>query len=251
MMLSYKVIPSQVSEETTIPYIPPLLEKVFDPSQWDESLLNPSGGFVLDKVQEEISGLDKAHQSKVDILVQEEVLRKMQSIQEEAYKKGFELGQQEGHIESFKETSLKIHEEMQAVLELVGNLQDQVEQMGKQNESRLVELAFKIGSKLALKTLEFDKQAIIEVVRDSVSRISVEDKVILELNPQLLNFFEELQSKTGRDVDFLKKIIMEPNESISLGGCIVRTDFGQIDSQWETRIENLWNHLNQVIPQVS
>jgi flagellar assembly protein FliH len=251
MMRSFKVIPSHFTEETTISFIPPIIGeeiKVKDPAEAYDST---DTAFVLDKTQEAIAGIDKIQRSRIEKMVQKEVLERLKQVQEEAYQKGFELGREDGRVEAIREASNQVDSDIRSFKDLIQNIQNQYEQIAKVNEGRIVDLIFKIASRLAAKTLEYDTHAITEVVRQTVESVSSQDKVIVEIHPSLIQFFEELQTHSGRDYDFLKLVDIQPNETISIGGCVVRTQFGEIDAQFETRMQNLWQSLRQVVPQVS
>jgi len=251
MMLSSKVIPRQNAAESTISFIPPIIIEDAHASQVAQNFDNSDSAFVLDQTQEVISGIDKIHKGRIDALVQHAVLQKFREVQEEAYKKGFELGREEGRVEAIKGTADKISADLLAIKALIENMQSQYEQVAKLNEGRLMDLIFKIASRLAAKTLEFDKSAIASVVKETIGAISNQDRVILEISPSLIEFFLEIQARGGRDFEFLKGVNIQPNELIEPGGCLVRTEFGQIDAQFETRLNNLWSSLKLAIPQVS
>jgi flagellar assembly protein FliH len=251
MMRLCRVIPSYQTEESTIPFTPPIISDEVKVETSADILESFDSAFVLDKTQEQVAGIDKIYKNRIDTIVQKAVLERLKQVQEEAYKKGFDLGRQEGRVEAIREASTQIESDIRSFGELILNLQSQYQQLAKLNEGRLVELVFKIASRLAAKTLEYDTQAITEVVRQAVESVSSQDKVTIQIHPSLIQFFEELKTHSGREYDFLKSVDMEPNESISIGGCVVRTQFGEIDAQFETRMENLWQSLKHVIPQVS
>ena len=53
-----------------------------------------------------------------------------------------------------------------------------------------------------------------------------------------------------RIFEFLKKIRLEGVEGISEGGCIVETNYGQIDARFEQRVEKLWEAVSESIHRV-
>lgn len=251
MMLSSKVISSNTTLESTIAFVPPPITESQELGARVDLDDGDSSTFVLDKTQEEISGIDKVNRSRMDTLVQKEVLLRLESLQEEAYAKGFELGREEGRVEALKEAGNQVEQDIRSCSELVTSIQMQYDAIAKQNEARIIDLIYKIASRLAAKTLELDSHAVAEVVKQTVSNVSSQDSFTLEIHPSLIQFFEELQVKAGREVEFMRKARIQPNENIAIGGCIVRTEFGQIDAQFETRVQNLWQNISQIIPQVS
>lgn len=250
MMPSSRVVTKLESEKVSIPFIPPTFEAHTDKNFLDAEWENTQGAFVLDPTQKEIAGLDEVQKIKIDEMVEAKVLDQMAQLQEEAFAKGFELGRSEGQQLALQEASQKIDSELIAFNNLLSSAQVQFASLAKINEARLLELIFKISKRLAAKELEFSSEALLEVVRQSISSISEQDGIVLEIHPDRISFFEEIQNKTNREFDFLKNIKIDPNPQISPGGCIIRTQFGQIDAQVDTRIDNLWNQLKQVIPQV-
>lgn len=249
-MPSSKVIVRSQTEKSSVPFIPPTFEAQTDKDFLDNEWESTQGAFVLDPTQKEIAGLDEVQRIKIDEMVEAKVLDQMAQLQEEAFAKGFELGRSEGQQLALQETNIRIDSELVAFNELLTNAQVQYAALAKMNESRLLELIFKISHRLAAKELEINADALLEVVRQSISSISAQDGVVLEIHPDRITFFEEIQLKANREFDFLKNIKIEPNPQINPGGCLIRTQFGQIDAQVETRVDNLWHQLKQVIPQV-
>ena len=250
MMPLSKVIEQKDSELCTLSYTPPAFEAHLDQDFTEHQWQSAQGAFVLDQTQKEIAGLEEVQRRKIQEQVESEVLKQVGVIQEEAFKKGFELGQEEGRSIAIQKTEEGIQNELEAFGELVMNIQNQFDRLAKLNEARLIELIFKIASRLATKTLETDAQALLEVVRQSVQSTSAQDEMVLEIHPSMVQFFEDLQKNTGREYEFLKALKIEPNAEMTMGGCLIRTQFGQIDAQLETRLHNLWGHLHSVLPQV-
>lgn len=250
MMPSSKIIIRSETEKSTMTFTPPAFEVNLDQSFLNNQWETTQGAFVLDPTQKEIAGLDEVQRVKIDEMVEAKVLDQMAQLQEEAFAKGFELGRTEGQQLAFQETNLRIDSELIIFNELLANVQTQYASLAKVNETRLIELIFKISNRLATKELEASQEALLEVVRQSIGSISSQDEVILEIHPDRIAFFEELKNKANREFDFLQNIKIEPNPQINLGGCVLRTHFGQIDAQVETRVDNLWSQIKQVLPQV-
>jgi flagellar assembly protein FliH len=59
-----------------------------------------------------------------------------------------------------------------------------------------------------------------------------------------------LQKATGREFEFLKAVKFEGDEAVTEGGCILETNYGEIDSRVEQRVEKLWEALVEAIPKV-
>ncbi len=207
--------------------------------------------FIMDEPQKIISGIQKAEQKSIEDKVQQAVLERLGPIQEEAYQKGFELGLEEGKNKAFEDTQAGIQSEIESLDELTSNMYRQLEKLYKINEARLIELAFEIGKRLAAYELSVNNAALVSVVRGVIDSAVVRDKVILELNPSMLNIFEQLQTHSGREYAFLKNVIIQENESLKPIDCIVKTEFGELNAEFDVRAENLFNEIRHVMPRVS
>ncbi|RYZ63978.1 MAG: flagellar assembly protein, partial [Proteobacteria bacterium] len=63
-------------------------------------------------------------------------------------------------------------------------------------------------------------------------------------------FIEELKKQTGRNFEFLKKVKIEASPEVTNGGCIVQTNYGEVDARVEQRIDSLWAAFQENMPKV-
>ena len=95
-----------------------------------------------------------------------------------------------------------------------------------------------------------DKQSRI-VGRRAISLAQDLEDIHVEMNPTQVAFVETLKNHQGREFEFLKRLRIDGNEKIRVGGCVIQTNSGEIDAQIETRLEQLWKSLSEVIPKVN
>ena len=48
----------------------------------------------------------------------------------------------------------------------------------------------------------------------------------------------------------MKKVKLDPVENMSPGGCIITTNYGQIDARFEERVSKLWEGIEENLPRV-
>ena len=142
---------------------------------------------------------------------------------EQAKEKGYKEGLEQGEIEVSK-TAVRLIQDSTTV--------------GKQLAEHAAKLAFAITEQVINKSVELEPEIALEialnalketVVGSSVSIITNEqDAKVLEKNSKLLN-----KASSG------SKIEIVIDSDISRGGCIVRTDYGEVDSRINTLIEEL------------
>ena len=64
-------------------------------------------------------------------------------------------------------------------------------------------------------------------------------------------FIEGLKEKLDKEFDNVKRLKFEASEDVSNGGCVVETNFGDVNATLEQRLERLWGQLNDKLPKTS
>ena len=114
----------------------------------------------------------------------------------------------------------------------------------------LIRLTFQMAARLSKTTLEGNNEAMLQILRDAVSLSQDEENITVRVSVGQFEFLEGLKKETGRELEFTKRIRFEPSPEVSDGGCIVETNYGEVDARIEQRIEQLWTVLSENIPKV-
>lgn len=155
-------------------------------------------------------------------------------IRENASREGFNQGLMiaKQQLETFRTV---VDEFMRAKEESVAIIQDDV-----------VEIALKIAKKIIKKEASVDKDIVLSIISDVVKDIGKDEKhVIIKVHPDnaenvrmnLPNLFPSLQSEA--------RIIVETEESVEIGSCIVETKNGLVDARFSTQLEILQNAFKE------
>lgn len=196
------------------------------------------------------TGIDNVEQNSEEEKVEEAALEKLKEIQESAYSEAYRLGLEEGRKEAFEKVSREISAQMENFDTLLDGIKDIKKEMLSFNEAHFLKLAFQMASRLAKQELSGNDEAMIQILRDAVSLSQDEENVTVHVSQSQFAFLEELKKETSREFEFVKRIRFEPNSDISDGGCIVETNYGEVDSRLEQRVEQLWTVLSENIPKV-
>lgn len=180
--------------------------------------------------------------------IEEKALEKLKEVQESAYQEAYQLGLDEGHKKAFEKSSERIETSLTELDQVLNSLKEMKKEIFNSNERHFVQLCFHVASKLAQHELSNNNDSIVEILKSAVGLSYDEEKITVQVAESQFSFIEELQHKSGREIDFLKKIKFEKNSDISPGGCIVETNFGEVDAQLEKRIELLWEQIKENLP---
>lgn len=106
----------------------------------------------------------------------------------------------------------------------------------------LAELALKIAKKLIKKEVSADRTIVLSIISDVMKEIGKDEKhIIIKIHPDeadevrmnLPNLFPSLQSEV--------RILIEADDTVELGSCIVETKNGLVDARFSTQLAILQN----------
>ncbi|HHT9137613.1 MAG TPA: FliH/SctL family protein [Candidatus Wunengus sp. YC60] len=166
---------------------------------------------------------------------EDERLRVLELAKDEAYKKGRLNAEQD-----FKNEMEKIKSEYASLTALfqnaVNQLIDKREKIWQESEPEIIKLVLTISGKIVGEEIGNNGKDVIKyVVKEALSHVSGKKIVAVRLSPddaKKINLLEEMKS-----VDQNIKILEDG--TITSGGCVIETDFGNVDCQIETRWEEI------------
>ncbi|WP_374075566.1 FliH/SctL family protein [Bdellovibrio bacteriovorus] len=245
------VLPKEVAEKTVLEFVPVRFD-LGTPEQALNYLAEKGKGsdFRMNDAVRVQTGIDQVEKVSEEEKVEAAALEKLKEIQEGAYKEAYTLGLEEGRKEAFEIVSAEIAERMQTLDVLLNTIKDMKKEMASFNESHLLQLVFRMASRLAKTELQGNNDAMVQILRDAVSLSQDEENITVHVSQAQFEFLEELKKETGREFEFVKRIRFEPNQEVSDGGCIVETNYGEVDARIEQRIEQLWTVLSENMPKV-
>lgn len=257
MHLSKSILKSEIVAQKVLEYVPPKFE--LGTSEQAKSYLEgrraKSNDFRMSDVIRVQTGVEKVEASNVEEEVDRRVLERLKEVQESAYQEAYQLGLDEGRKEAFQRTSQEIDSKLQSfdsLLKAVSNLKTV---LVEHNESHLVQLTFQMAKRLAHAEVQMDPQVVVDVLRQAVEKAQAEEDITVQVAPSQIEFLEGLKSETGREIEFIKKIKFQPVEGLTPGGCVIQTNYGEIDARFEERVSKLWEsvseNLNKVKDQIT
>lgn len=206
--------------------------------------------FRLSELTRQQTGLHDLEKAKFEELVENRTLERLQEIQEAAYREAFELGMVEGRKEAFLKNDAVIQEKL-ANLDLLMTSVERIKiDMLEFNEAHLVQLAFHIAQRLAGHEISVSPEATLQILRQSVEIAQSEEELTVVVAPEQLEFLEQLKTQSGREFEFMKKLKFEPDPSVGHGGCVIRNNYGEIDSRFAERVDKLWEALKESLVNV-
>lgn len=196
------------------------------------------------------TGVDKIEEKSEKEKIENLALEKLKEVQETAYSEGYNYGLLEGKQKAYADHARVLKEKVAEFETMMAHFSEMKTEIFNFNESHLIQLLFHMASKIAQHELEHNRDTILDVLKNAVSTAQDEENIVVQVSASQFEFLEELKKHAGREFEFLKKIKFEPNQEITAGGCIVETNYGEVDSRTEQRVQSLWENLKENLPRV-
>jgi flagellar assembly protein FliH len=183
----------------------------------------------------EYSSVFVEHLKETEATVLREAKEKALFIEKEAYEKGFSQGERDGLELGQK----RVETVVQQVTNLLQEIRTRTEAIYQACEGEMLQLVLSISKKILHHELELNEEVILATLREVSKHIVDKRKTVLHLNPidfQFLQTHSDTLSpmdKGGQGVEMIK------DPSITRGGCLVETAFGDVDGRIETQFDQI------------
>lgn len=165
-------------------------------------------------------------------------------LQEEARRNGYE----DGHNEGFEKGKAEVDRLIERMHRIYEKVQDSREEILQETEKQIVELVVLMARKVIKILSENQKNVIMANTVAALQKVKTRCKVTLRVN------LEDVKLTTANIDEFIKHVekidgitILE-DSAVEKGGCIVETDFGQIDARISSQLTELENKILEVSP---
>jgi len=191
---------------------------------------------IIQQGQEKAKVVIQQGQEKAEAILtnaKTELDKLSQSVQQEAYEKGFNTGKEEG-IKTGEEIIKKTLVEIQNVLIEAKHKREEIIQT---NQEIIINLALMIAKKIIKTELVTNKEAILKNLKQALRKVRDKEKIKVKVNPVHLAELGLRKEELLAQVSGIEGIDFEEDKSIEPGGCIIETNFGLIDATISSQLE--------------
>jgi flagellar biosynthesis/type III secretory pathway protein FliH len=152
-------------------------------------------------------------------------------------KNAFEDGYRKGEKAGKEIAEKKIDEIMKRYAEAIFEVGKLKPSLYTQVEREVVKLAIEVAKKIVHREIQADRDIIQTLVRVALSHVAEKSAVTVHINPidhsYLMEQRVELSQTEGRDITLLA------DKSIERGGCLIKTECGDIDARIEEKFREV------------
>lgn len=163
-----------------------------------------------------------------------------------AYDEGYNDGKETTDLE-YKAEILKYEDWIRKIDSVALEIKDKFFQEIKLFEDIIVSTSVMIASEILKREISKDSEIIIEQVKSAIA--TLEDEVILSihLHPEDIEIIEQAKSVLTDEKKKLENVKIVPNQIVERGGCILKSNAGNIDARIATQLTNISSLLRKSI----
>jgi len=169
---------------------------------------------------------------------------RIKSAERDAQRQGFDKGREEGYAEGKAEVQ-RLTERLHVVLE---KAMDKRAEILSDSENEVVELVLLIARKVIKTISENQKNVVVSNVVQALRKLKTRGDVIIRVN------LADMKLATEHVKDFMamaenaKNITVVEDTTVDRGGCVIETDFGQIDARISSQLHEIEEKILDVSP---
>lgn len=192
--------------------------------------------------QESAEMLRKA-QEEADALVADAQAER-QRITDDAYKAGFDEGQEKG----FAEGNMEAQRLIDRLHVIMDRIMDKRQEILEETEQQIVELVLLMTRKVVKIISENQRNVVMSNVLQALRKVRGRGDVTVRVNMADVKLTTEHTKEFMTTVENIQGITIVEDSSIDRGGCIVETDFGAIDARISSQLAELEQRILEISP---
>ncbi|MDC7232032.1 MAG: flagellar assembly protein FliH [Spirochaetales bacterium] len=165
-------------------------------------------------------------------------------IEEEARQRGEDAGREEGYQEGRKEAE-RLIERLHVIID---KAIEKREEMINEAETQMIDLVLLISRKVIKVISENQKNVVVNNIVQALRKLKSRGDVAVRVNLADLDLATDHTRDFMKMVENVKSITVLEDTSVDPGGCIIETDFGQIDARITSQLKEIEEKIMELVP---
>lgn len=173
----------------------------------------------------------------------EEVKQEQAKAREEAYRQGFAQGMVDGLVQAEQQATNQANELVEQLNHLLESIPAALNESRRELKTEIADIVLAISQQFFIHQQQ-NKEAIAQQISATLNHLNDKQAITLALNPQDLALLQK--GELAIDFSQCKDLRINADESLSLGGCRIKTEHGIFDASIERQIDCLKQALLQI-----
>lgn len=186
--------------------------------------------------------LDEARR-KAEV-IEAEARKSLEEVEGEAEKRGFAAGREAG----FQEGRAEVERLIERTHTVLDRAQDKRAEILAETEQQIVDLVLLIARKVIKVISENQRNVVVSNVVQALRKVKGRGTVVIRVNVDDLKLTTEHAKDFIRLIESVKDITVIEDSSVDRGGCIIETEFGEIDARITSQLAELEQKILEISP---
>ncbi|MBN1698345.1 MAG: flagellar assembly protein FliH [Spirochaetales bacterium] len=220
-------------------------------------IIDDAENVAFDKIQEKTGEVQKIRQEteveskrvlddakKQAEEIEKEINDKVAATEKEAYERGYKEGHEKGYTEGREEVERLI----QRLHMIITKTIERRNQIIEESETQVINLVLLVAKKVIKVISENQKNVVINNVIQALRKMKGRGDVVIRVNLADLELTSSHIKEFQEMVENVKNITVLEDTSVDKGGCIIETDFGQIDARISSQLHEIEEKILEMMP---
>jgi flagellar assembly protein FliH len=163
---------------------------------------------------------------------------------DQARKEGFEEGREAGYRQGLDEAE-RLAEQFQRVLDKAIEKRTAIIE---ESETQIIELVLMIARKVVKVISENQKNVVINNVIQALRKLKSRGEVLVRVNLEDVELASERIKDFIRMAENVRSVTVVEDSTVDKGGCIIETDFGEIDARISSQLKEIEDKILELAP---
>lgn len=192
-----------------------------------------------------LEDLDAGASEEEDVITREMIIeearREAEEKVREAYAEGLRRGTAAGEAR-FRESVAEAAEALKTAAEAMRESRDR---FLDSLEPQVVDLALAIAERVLARESLTDRELVRSTARRALTELSSRESVVVRVNPVDLEVMRNHKVNLLEEFGEIQSLIVQADESIGPGGCLVETDQMQVDARLDAQLKTIMDALHE------
>ena len=176
--------------------------------------------------------------------IEGETRRTVEAERQEVLTQGREEGRVEGYAEGKAEVD-RLIERTQTVLE---RAQDKRGEIISETEREIIELVLLVSRKVVKVISDSQREIVVANVTEALKKVRDRGTIIIRVNLSDVKLVTDHTKEFIKLLEGVKTIQVQEDSSVDSGGCIIETDFGEIDARISSQLAEIEAKILEISP---
>jgi flagellar assembly protein FliH len=159
-----------------------------------------------------------------------------------------ERGYAEGHQKGYQEGTAEVGRLIERLHMIITKAIEKRNEIIEESETQIINLVLMIVKKVIKVISENQKNVVINNVVQALRKLKSRGDVVIRVNLADLDLTSSHVKDFMKMVENVKSITVLEDSSVDRGGCLIETDFGQIDARVSSQLHEIEEKILELMP---